>query len=119
MPAMIDVSCPKCGKRYGFTGRMTDCPACPKCGAEPDRAALEHDEKQMEEFKTLLHSRPKQSNCSRQRVAAGLSLGQAAKLLGIEPKALADVENGRADLSADLAGKMAEVYDVGITGKDG
>jgi DNA-binding XRE family transcriptional regulator len=113
MPAMIDVSCRKCGKRYGFAGRLTDCPACPKCGAEPDRAGLESDQKYLDELRVLMRSRPKQTNCSRQRTAAGLSLRQAAKLLGIEPRALADVENGRADLSADLAARMAEVYDVG------
>src|SRR4051794_15854977 len=113
MPAMIDVSCRKCGKRYGFTGRLTDCPACPKCGAEPDRARLESDQKHLDELRALMRARPTRANCSRQRTAAGLSLGQAAKLLGIEPRALADVENGRAYLSADLAAGMAEVYDVG------
>jgi len=28
----FDVACPKCQKRYGWHGKITDEPPCPKCG---------------------------------------------------------------------------------------
>jgi ribosome-binding protein aMBF1 (putative translation factor) len=113
MPAMIDVRCAQCGRRYGFCGRMADCPACPHCGAEPDRAELAATGAKLAETRRLLLSNPTQEICQRQRVLAGLSLGQAAKLLGMERRVLADIEDGRAPLPAELAARMAAVYGVG------
>jgi len=49
----------------------------------------------------------------RQRVAAGLTLRQAAKLLGIFPSDLSDYENCRSEPSAELCEAIAKVYGVG------
>jgi hypothetical protein len=111
MPAMFDVQCRGCGKRYGFAGeRLTGCPPCPRCGREPAAVALAKDHAEIERFKELLRTRPSRAVCGDQRVKAGLTLRQAAKLLGVQPIDLAAVENGRAVLSSDLANKMVEVY---------
>ena len=36
-----NATCGKCGKRFGWTGRLSEKPPCPKCGAhqEPKRKA--------------------------------------------------------------------------------
>lgn len=112
MPSMIDARCERCGRRYGWCGEMRDQPPCPKCGHRPEQAALDAAQAQMDETERLIFSEPSQELCGRQRVAAGLTLRQAAKLLGVEPRDLADVEHGRAPLMPDLAAKMAELYGV-------
>jgi len=43
-----DARCPKCGKRFGWHGRLTDKPACPRCGHRDDPAALARDEAEIE-----------------------------------------------------------------------
>lgn len=113
MSATIDASCPKCGKRFGWCGKLTDMPNCPRCGREPDRAKLAADQAEMDAFQQLLLTRPNASVCRKQRVAAGLTLGQAAKLLGVEPRLLADVEHGRAEMPPGLAEAMGKAYDCG------
>ncbi len=40
---MIDVSCSRCGKRYGFHGRVLDQPPCPRCGHAPPLEGLKAD----------------------------------------------------------------------------
>lgn len=118
MPSMIDVRCAACGKRYGFCGEMIDQPPCPKCGREPDRAEIAKVQAQMDEAQRLmlLHPRDaKPNDLQRQRVQAGLTLHQAARQLGIEARLLADYENGRTQLSAELAQTMAELYQCGDT----
>lgn len=45
---MCDASCPKCGKRFGWAGGPLRCPPCPRCGHEIDRAALEHDQAEID-----------------------------------------------------------------------
>jgi ribosomal protein S27E len=37
--AFIDARCPKCGAHVGWHGRMSDRPACPKCGHRPAQAS--------------------------------------------------------------------------------
>lgn len=113
MPGFFDASCPKCGKRFGWSGEITNRPPCPRCGHQIDMAALEADQKEMEAFRDLLLSKPTAELCGKQRVAAGLSLRTAAKLLGVTPSLLSDIENGRTELSAEMAQKMASMYDVG------
>lgn len=113
MPSMIDASCPKCGKRFGWCGEMTDKPPCPRCGHADDPAELAKVQAQMDEMEQLILSRPTANICQRQRVAAGLTLRQAAKQLGIEPRLLSDIENGRTQLSAEMAQRMGRLYDCG------
>lgn len=31
MSAFNDGTCPKCGNRFGWTGKITDCPPYPQC----------------------------------------------------------------------------------------
>jgi ribosome-binding protein aMBF1 (putative translation factor) len=111
--AMIDVACPHCGKKYGFAGRVIDCPPCPRCGKEPDRAGLEHDQAILDEFAEFAREwkeRGRLVKPGRQRMAAGLTRRQAAKILGVDVLLLADVEAGRAEPGAELAAKMAAAY---------
>src|ERR1700737_4030596 len=100
MAAMIDVSCPKCNKRFGWGGDMVDRPPCPKCGYRPPQSELEAADKEMEAFALRLLTHPKNADLAtrrQQRVDAGLTLRQAAKLLGVTPSTLSDVEWGRAE----------------------
>jgi hypothetical protein len=113
MPAMIDARCEKCGKWIGWCGSAANRPACPKCGHRPDQADLDAADAEMKKFEELLASRPNASVCRQQRVAAGLTLGQAAKLLGMEAKDLSDVESGRRPLGDTLRDMMAQCYGVG------
>lgn len=112
---MIDVSCPGCRKRYGFSGEIIDCPPCPRCGKAPDRDALESDQKKMDGFRELLRTLPAKHNCARQRQAAGLTAGQAAKVLGVTPEELHGIEQGPHPLTADMRAKMIRAY--GLTAK--
>ncbi len=109
MPSMIDVSCPKCSRRFGWCGEMIDRPPCPRCGHQLPVDALGEDQVEVDAFRRLLASRER-SDLQNQRIAAGLTLRQAAKLLSITPSLLADCEWGRCELSADLAQAMARLY---------
>lgn len=40
---MMDRRC-LCGKRYGWKGKIVDCPPCPKCGKKPDMDVLLKDQ---------------------------------------------------------------------------
>ena len=110
---MIDLRCAACGKRYGYAGEPADRVPCPRCGHEPDPTAAAHDQAILDEFRELLHEwrdRKTLVKPGRQRMAAGLTRGQAAKVLGVSREALADIEEGRAGLSAELAKAMAAAY---------
>jgi predicted nucleic-acid-binding Zn-ribbon protein len=61
MPSMIDASCPKCGKRFGWTGSMVNKPACPKCGYRDSQEDLAAADAAMKTFEELLASRPNAS----------------------------------------------------------
>jgi len=54
MPAFIDGTCPKCKKRFGWVGEITDRPPCPKCGHQIPKEELEADQKAMDEMEALL-----------------------------------------------------------------
>src|SRR4051812_12744156 len=97
MIAFYDACCPGCGRKIGWLGELKDRPAC-RCGRRPDQAELEAADRKMDEMKELLLARPTAEVCRRQRIVAGLSLGQAAKLLGLTRLRLADYENGRAEI---------------------
>lgn len=112
MSGMFDAQC-KCGKRFGWAGSVKDRPPCPRCGYRPDQADLEATDKAMEEMRQLLASRPEAANCRKQRIAAGLTLRQAAMLLKLTPSELSMIEMGRWDLADDVKARMAEVYQTG------
>lgn len=116
MTAMIDASCPKCGRRFGWCGSMSNRPACPKCGHRPPQEELDSAEAEMEAMEKLILTRPRDASIEmrrQQRVAAGLTLRQAAKLLGMTPADLSAVEQGRMEPAPELLEKMSEVYGVG------
>lgn len=51
MSAFMDATCPKCKKKIGWFGDVTDRPACPKCGHAYSRHQLEQDQRQMDKIK--------------------------------------------------------------------
>lgn len=112
--AFMDATCKKCGKRIGWFGRAVNMPTCPRCGAEPDRAALERDQTIMDDFRDLLEELRERSaspgRLRQARLAAGLTLIQAARLFQIEAPVLAMIERGEASPTREFAGRMAECY---------
>ena len=52
--AMFDASCPKCRKRFGWSGGMLDKPPCPRCGHVTPRAELEAEKARMDRFAALM-----------------------------------------------------------------
>lgn len=111
---MIDASCLKCRRRFGWAGRVVDRPPCPRCGFMPARADLEHDQQQLNDFRELLSelqtANPGWDKWQRARVAAGLTLRQAAELIGLSPTDLSAIERGESKPTADTASAMRQVY---------
>ena len=116
MAAMIDVSCPKCRRRFGWCGTMRNQPSCPRCGHRPPQAELDAAEDVMTYFAEQLRTHPGLASAEmrrQQRVDAGLTLRQAARQLGITAVELSDYESCRAEPSAALCERMAAIYGVG------
>lgn len=112
--AFIDATCPKCRKRIGWYGRIVDHPTCPRCGHRPDQANLERTQAEADKFTELLAAlqevNPGWEKWREARVAAGLTLRQAAKLFGVGPRELSEIEQGRTQPSQALAEQMARCY---------
>ena len=116
MSAMIDATCSKCGRRIGWYGTIADRPACPRCGHRPPRAELDAAEAEMQAFRDRLATHPRNADADtrrQQRLDAGLTLRQAAKLLNTTPTNLSAIEQGTAIPSTEMADRMAEVYGMG------
>lgn len=121
MNAMIDAQCPKCNRRFGWQGDLTDRPACPRCGHRPDADSLAAEQARMDEDQRLCDLHPgkaKADELRSQRLLAGLTLHQAASQAGIPAKTISDCENGRATLTAPEARELAKAYGCG-DGLDG
>jgi uncharacterized Zn finger protein (UPF0148 family) len=115
MNAMIDASCPKCRRRFGWCGTLANRPACPMCGHRPPQSELDAEAAEMEAFHERLRTHPGRADGEtrrQQRVDAGLTLRQAAKLLGILPVELNWYEKG-IQPPESVCARMAEVYGVG------
>jgi DNA-binding XRE family transcriptional regulator len=110
---MIDATCPKCGRRIGWSGKMVDRPKCRRCGHRPPESELAAADLEMEEFEKRLAALDV-PQLRQHRVDAGLTLRQASRLLGISPTELSAYEQGTAEPSAATARQMAEVYGVGV-----
>lgn len=54
MNAMMDGRCPKCSKRFGWRGKVTERPPCPRCGHQLPREQLEKDQATLERALTAL-----------------------------------------------------------------
>jgi DNA-binding transcriptional regulator YiaG len=101
---------------------VRDRPDCPRCFAKPDPAALESDAAKIDDFRRLIALKPAEaapSDLKKMRVQAGLTLGQAARLLGIERATLAACEAGLTQLGQEEASKMSELYECGNTEPEG
>ncbi len=59
--AFNDARCPKCNTRLSWTGKVTDCPPCKKCGHVVDPALLAKDQAEMDAFEALLEKRSKKN----------------------------------------------------------
>ena len=117
MPAMIDVQCPKCNRRFGWYGTMANRPPCPRCQYRPPQEELDAADARMEAFHERLRTNPLAASAEvrrQQRLDAGLGLRQAAKLLGVHPVELSQIERGEKEPSAELAGRMVEVYGLDV-----
>jgi DNA-binding XRE family transcriptional regulator len=112
--AFIDAVCRSCRKRFGWFGRIVDQPACPRCGRKPDRASLERDQAQMDGFRQLLaearEANPNWERWREARLAAGLTLRQAAGMFDVSPSTLSAIEQGHYKPSEGLAATMARCY---------
>jgi DNA-binding XRE family transcriptional regulator len=71
----------------------------------------------MNNFRELLselkEANPAWEHWRKARVAAGLTLRQAAKLLHVAPSDLSEIEQGHKQPSEALAGRMSRCYDGG------
>jgi len=112
--AFIDAVCPKCKAKIGWYGRPTDHPGCHRCGWKPNPADLEHDQAEMDNFRELLAelrtANPEWDKWRKARVAAGLTLRQAAKILEVVPTTLSEIERGENRPSEALANRMRRCY---------
>jgi len=112
--AFIDVCCPKCRAKFGWYGRLMDRPPCPRCRFTIPREELERDQAKMDASRELLaelrQANPGWSKWRKARVAAGLTLRQAAKLLGVAPTTLSEIERGENQPSEALAARMVGCY---------
>lgn len=110
---MIDVRCAVCGRTYGFVWVEGAPPKpCTYCGAAPSEQMVA-DMRHVAEMVALLDKHADgmtPAELTRARVAAGLTLGQAAKILGLTPEQLADVENGDRKLDQRLAVAIDNAY---------
>ena len=115
MTMMIDATCPACNRRIGWSGTMKNRPAC-HCGHRPPQEELDAAAARMEALHERLRTHPGKASADvrrQQRIDAGLTLRQAAKLLGITPSELSDYENCRAEPVAEVAERMAKTYGCG------
>ena len=120
---MIDARCPKCRHWFGWAGRGLDAPPCPRCGHRIPDTDLEHDQVEIENFRQLLRERPDRTGAkefwNRARFAAGLTHGQASKILGIGVGDLIAISEGRAEPLSWLAKRMRELYGLDPTPPEG
>jgi DNA-binding transcriptional regulator YiaG len=115
---MIDATCPKCKKRIGWQGSMLDQPACPRCGTQAQVEDLSALQQLLDQDHRLIATHPRDASprdLQTMRVMAGLSLGQAARLIGIERRDLERFEAGDMELKdfPQFADRMAEIYQCG------
>ncbi len=54
--SFFDATCPKCKKRFGWSGELIDKPTCPKCGHRDDPAGLQKAADEMAKWKEELFS---------------------------------------------------------------
>jgi hypothetical protein len=119
---MIDLRCTQCGKRYGFKHRAGFPPRpCPKCGHPADPVSFRKDIAVIADFERLLALPLDQitpEDWRKARESAGLTLGQAEKLLGYPRRVLIALEAGPDKPDRMQALRMADVYGIRERGRD-
>lgn len=116
MHAFFDATCPKCGRSFGWYGSLVSRPACPKCGHQIPLEERVDAQAKMDEFRKLMEASPHKANgqtLRKQRLAAGLTLGQAVKVLGVPGltlTGLSAIEMGAAPASEQIAAAMVKAY---------
>lgn len=116
MPAFYDSTCGSCRRRFGWVGEPEDAPlTCPHCDADLARLneSIRDDCKRIAEDLQVVR-RPA-AECSpadlaRKRELAGLSVGQAVRLLDTTRGRLEGTEAGTIRLTAELGRRMDRVY---------
>lgn len=96
MPTMaIDFVCSRCRWRSGWIGDSAEIRRCPRCGKVP--FGMAKDLQTIQELMELMEIKASQmtpQQLRQSRVNAGLSEGQAAKLIGITKDDLRHIESG-------------------------
>jgi len=114
MTAFYDAVCPQCRTRIGWSGRVSDRPACHRCGYRPTQTAMAREQQEIDEarelFRELQQANPNWDQWHKARIAAGLTLRQAARLLTLAPTVLSAIEQGHSKPDPDIAARMAKVY---------
>ena len=112
--AFIDACCKRCRARIGWYGTALEHPGCHRCGWKPNPETLKTDHEEMVNFRKLLAElrtvNPGWETRRKARVAAGLTLRRAAKLLEVAPTTLSEIECGENRPSDALSGRMARCY---------
>ena len=109
----MDATCPRCGKRIGWYGDVSDRPPCGGCGHQISPEATAADQAAMDEFREILAGKAGEGDgptLARNRELAGLSVGQAAKLLRIPRSVLERIESGESTPGQDLRDLMGQIY---------
>lgn len=114
MNAFFDAVCPRCRLRFGWQGEIGDRPDCRRCGYRPAQATLDAAQVEMDRFRELLRTRDV-VKIREQRVAAGLTLRTAAKLLGVFPTDLSNWETGEEPLPEPHKETMVKIYGLNPT----
>jgi len=106
--AFIDVTCPHCGKRFGWRGEVDGpAPPCPACGKD-----LGED---VEKEKPLAPQTMTAEGFFKARRAAGVSFGQAANHLRLSDRQLEAIEEGLAPPSKAAVKRMENLYRMEFT----
>lgn len=106
MPAFIDATCQRCGRRFGWMGEVTDpAPTCPGCGFW---GWLDRNERKTIESQPPQPRTPDGFFMARRRV--GLSFGQAVEVLAVSRDELMRIEDGSTDPNEQTLARMKEAY---------
>ena len=80
MGALVDATCPKCRKRFGWAGEMIDRPPCPRCGHQLPLEELKAADEEMEVFRQQLLSRKENRDRGTDRKNQGSEYGLPPEL---------------------------------------
>ena len=109
-----DASCSRCGKRFGWTGKMSDCPPCPRCGYRPHQDEINSDINTLREagefFREWANRKEVESCWTQMRFSAGLTVVQASKQLEIPCSILVSIEAQEASPLPWLQQKINQIY---------